>query len=421
MGERNHLHQCFPEGAPNGGQQLKSQCMRSEHMLPFFILEIMGTNSITQKNAAHQSLVVNSQLYPVAPLRTVPPASHRSTSGNLDRGYLKDNQEQNQAERPSIKLLYSKAGNSSRTSMIEGAFRYKTPLKGSDYSFANEDAYDGVVEKTDATSLDQHTSPTSSTLTKSSAPVKNRNVLKKKRRESQVSLVQASEEISERASIKSQKSIGHQSKSDKSGSRSNLRTVLGVVHAVEGVIERLHASAVGEPMLASPRRQRAQECAAEWDIVSVNEMPITPAFESSQVHSLPMRHKSYSSGHSDGRKAYKLSSPKPVTPSKDYPVLGTPRDQGRLVRLRRDPSVVSLLDMYQADGTLKKHAFSNTPPAKPLQRNVSERGFKSARQVGNPSYKSNEARDVDSESRSAQMRRVYIEALDGSSLDHSLM
>jgi hypothetical protein len=310
--------------------------------------------------------------------------------------------------------------------MIEGALRYKTPLKGSDCFLANEDAYDGMVEKTDAILLDQRTSPTPSTLTKSSAqktPVKNRNVLKKKRRESQASLVQANEEISERASIKSQKSMSHESKN---GSRSNLRTVLGVVHAVEGVIERLHASAVGEQMLASPRRQRAQEHAAEWDIISVNEMPFTPAFESSQVHSLPVRHKSYSSGHSDGRTAHNLSSPKPVTPSKRHPVLlNTPRDQGRLARLRRDPSVVSLLDVYQADGTLKKHAFSNTPPSKPLQRNVSERGFKFAQRIGNPrevkTSKRNGACDVESESRSVQMRRVYGEALDGSSVDYSLM
>ncbi|EPQ56527.1 hypothetical protein GLOTRDRAFT_138234 [Gloeophyllum trabeum ATCC 11539] len=40
----------------------------------------------------------------------------------------------------------------------------------------------------------------------------------------------------------------------------------------------------------------------------------------------------------------------------------TPRDQDRILRLRQDPSVASLLNMYDEDGRINSHAFSNTPP-----------------------------------------------------------
>ena len=39
----------------------------------------------------------------------------------------------------------------------------------------------------------------------------------------------------------------------------------------------------------------------------------------------------------------------------------TPRDQNRLLRLRQDPSVVSLLNMYDSYGCLDNKVFSNSP------------------------------------------------------------
>ena len=41
----------------------------------------------------------------------------------------------------------------------------------------------------------------------------------------------------------------------------------------------------------------------------------------------------------------------------------TPKDRNRLSMLRRDPSVASLLDMYDDKGRLDSTAFSNTPSA----------------------------------------------------------
>jgi hypothetical protein len=39
----------------------------------------------------------------------------------------------------------------------------------------------------------------------------------------------------------------------------------------------------------------------------------------------------------------------------------TPRDQNRLLRLRQDPSVASLLNIYDDNGCLDSHVFSNSP------------------------------------------------------------
>ena len=39
----------------------------------------------------------------------------------------------------------------------------------------------------------------------------------------------------------------------------------------------------------------------------------------------------------------------------------TPRDQHRLLRLRQDPSVVSLLNIYDSHGRLDNNVFSNSP------------------------------------------------------------
>ncbi|OAX43982.1 hypothetical protein K503DRAFT_707462, partial [Rhizopogon vinicolor AM-OR11-026] len=46
--------------------------------------------------------------------------------------------------------------------------------------------------------------------------------------------------------------------------------------------------------------------------------------------------------------------------SKSVPI--TPRDQNRLLRLRQDPSVASLLNIYDENGCLDSHVFSNSPP-----------------------------------------------------------
>ena len=48
----------------------------------------------------------------------------------------------------------------------------------------------------------------------------------------------------------------------------------------------------------------------------------------------------------------------------------TPHDNNRLSRLKQDPSVLSLLKMYDEDGRLDETAFSNTPPphAVPLSK-----------------------------------------------------
>ncbi|KAI0046212.1 hypothetical protein FA95DRAFT_1520503 [Auriscalpium vulgare] len=67
----------------------------------------------------------------------------------------------------------------------------------------------------------------------------------------------------------------------------------------------------------------------------------------------------------------------------------TPRDKNRLHTLRQDPSVASLLDMYDAHGHLDSKVFSNTPPADPEKekdgRTQVKRSGSTLRQLlGNP-------------------------------------
>ncbi|KAG2364841.1 hypothetical protein BDR07DRAFT_731071 [Suillus spraguei] len=71
--------------------------------------------------------------------------------------------------------------------------------------------------------------------------------------------------------------------------------------------------------------------------------------------------------------------------SKSVPI--TPRDQNRLLRLRQDPSVASLLNVYDENGCLDSHVFSNTPPVAgkegPLRRRRTGSTFRQL--LANPS------------------------------------
>ncbi|KZT10144.1 uncharacterized protein LAESUDRAFT_611800, partial [Laetiporus sulphureus 93-53] len=63
----------------------------------------------------------------------------------------------------------------------------------------------------------------------------------------------------------------------------------------------------------------------------------------------------------------------------------TPVDQGRLHALRRDPSVASLLSLYDHEGRLDAKAFSNTPPSNYDNRGSVRRSGSTLRQLlGDP-------------------------------------
>ncbi|TCD69511.1 hypothetical protein EIP91_007441 [Steccherinum ochraceum] len=59
---------------------------------------------------------------------------------------------------------------------------------------------------------------------------------------------------------------------------------------------------------------------------------------------------------------YDESPTKPKSHPNPKSVPFTPRDQSRLLRLRRDPSVASLLNIYDDQGRVQSSAFANTPP-----------------------------------------------------------
>ena len=56
-----------------------------------------------------------------------------------------------------------------------------------------------------------------------------------------------------------------------------------------------------------------------------------------------------------------VSDDEPIGSSTNRRPTITPRDQNRLSRLRQDPSVVSLLNMYDSHGRLDNNVFSNSP------------------------------------------------------------
>ncbi|KAH7890795.1 hypothetical protein F5I97DRAFT_1946834 [Phlebopus sp. FC_14] len=70
--------------------------------------------------------------------------------------------------------------------------------------------------------------------------------------------------------------------------------------------------------------------------------------------------------------------------SKSVPI--TPREQNRLLKLRQDPSVASLLNYYDDQGCLDSHIFSNTPPSASEGRVQRRRTGSTLRQLlGHPS------------------------------------
>lgn len=83
--------------------------------------------------------------------------------------------------------------------------------------------------------------------------------------------------------------------------------------------------------------------------------------------------------HRRGDRSGEMSTQEPVTP----------KDQNRLRILRQDPSVASLLDIYDDKGRLDGNAFSNTPSASEKEpskvRAQLKRGGSTLRQLlGNP-------------------------------------
>ena len=56
-----------------------------------------------------------------------------------------------------------------------------------------------------------------------------------------------------------------------------------------------------------------------------------------------------------------MSDDELISPSATQRPVITPRDQNRLLRLRQDPSVVSLLNMYDSQGRLDNNVFLNSP------------------------------------------------------------
>lgn len=227
----------------------------------------------------------------------------------------------------------------------ENAQYYTMPLKGADSSIDKAGQFN-EGESIGGTSLAKSISS------------KTRNVLKKKRRASQESIATTREGSLRRAnSVKSDKTGKTETASGKKDKlRSTLRNVLNVLTTVD----RLHASAVGATSLVG--KPQIKEEKSNQTPTTAN--PRSSSLLSSKSHSVPLLTMAMPTKQTNRTVHDWLikKSSSSVQPSEITSVLDTPRDKGRLARLRRDPSVASLLDIYETDGTLKTTAFSNSPP-----------------------------------------------------------
>jgi hypothetical protein len=189
-------------------------------------------------------------------------------------------------------------------------------------------------------------------------PSKQRNVLKKKHRESIGSIASLKSTKSNRQSIDSDfwasktttatresqepsnsKDVKHtksggQGAREKPSKRVTFRNAFGVLNAVEGLVDKLQNINID----ATPQKPRLIRRAT------------TPYHKDD---SDPFDNDGDQGSSDDGDEKAKARSTQQ-----------TPNDKGRLAMLRRDPSVLSLLDVYESNGTLKSDAFSNTPPTK---------------------------------------------------------
>ncbi|KAG8771915.1 hypothetical protein FRC15_003084 [Serendipita sp. 397] len=171
--------------------------------------------------------------------------------------------------------------------------------------------------------------------------------------------------------------------------KGSIHNILSIITTVEGVIDKVQTSAIGG------FRQISRPISKDDKRPSKSLIP--NAEDDRHIASL-IKHWSHDRG-----------------------TLGTVDmscDEQHLDRLRSDPSVVSLLDVYQPDGTLKQGTFSNTP-VKYLRRNASNRQPKTLTTVSPLARGKSLSRDqplqgsedVQMESRAMRMRRTYDQAL----------
>lgn len=298
----------------------KSMSTPASSMLPKLAAKTsIGTDLRHTRNNQHIHKRVSSvsQIYPVAPLLSVPAAPTHFQG------------------RSSSSVIPKIEGGEGDLFASTNAVRRQKGL------LINSNHYKALL-KDEATSGDEsdgsHFSPCDGSP-------KSRNVLKKgqrptsgmAKRGSQISLAMTEHSKYTHESI---------TKTPKSSKKGSLRSVLSVLAAVEGVVDRLHASTVGADMPVQSQTE-----------FSMSQM-VKPQ---SQAETLP-------------KPSASIPASVKRKPSFGFSkVLGTPRDRQRLERLRSDPSVLSLLDVYEADGTMKANAFSNTPPARALHRSFSDR------------------------------------------------
>ncbi|KAF9461213.1 hypothetical protein BDZ94DRAFT_1221779 [Collybia nuda] len=180
-----------------------------------------------------------------------------------------------------------------------------------------------------------------------------------------------------------------------------------VVHDVDAglrtIEEEEHEAAVGRLLRSSSARFAV---VSELDYTSlpplphpINEVLQTPATSTVSIASTSMSQRGTYNVTIHGRKQHTAPEYVPLTPERYTSRSGRPGENSQLLGLRSDPSVASLLDMYDEHGRISPTAFSNSPPSpQKRERTQTRRNGSTLRQLlGNPSSVSsqNDANDLE--------------------------
>ncbi|KAG8835070.1 hypothetical protein FRC17_005423 [Serendipita sp. 399] len=336
----------------------------------------------------------------VATMRIVNPSPCQSAETTLSPSpgleLMNQSSPANHPERHQFGISRQDSNNSTRSlhaastaDEAQGEIHETIPQEPKEFGRMSCDAYSISLKADD--SMDIAYSPTKSQASKT------KKVLRKKWRGSQTSVHNDSDAP---LAVQDDQRGSHQqsklAKNTKTKRKGSIHNILSIINTVEGIFDRTSTANGTRQKARSVLRDdnhRTPKVGALFSPLAING-PRTP------------------------------SPTKCTLPRENLDVAETYCDEERLNHLRNDPSVASLLDVYQADGTLKRSTFSNTP-VKFLRRNLSERRsdilvtvstLTRGKSLGrNKSIKEDEGAEAIErgpfESRTMKMRRMYDQAL----------
>ncbi|PVF97121.1 hypothetical protein CPB86DRAFT_786301 [Serendipita vermifera] len=307
------------------------------HKDPRHVRQMEASNSVRKQASSI------SQIRPVSILRASGPQSQRTgyPSSSINRSFASPAQGTKWKMMNDLNPINDSHKSDAPEFRAESGVKrhYTIPLKVDNSTTQDlRNLGSGLVEKA---SLRSFRSQDTNVITISAR--KERNVLQKKRRKAQTSPVNSINCIDGVQGGSSQSSLAGDGKTQpRSGSLHSALTV-STVHRDIVTASAKDKHSLGSDTVTSVKGSSLPVMVADLFSSGIN----TPR---STEDESPIKHKLQLFGRTikDGQKLF---------PS-------TPRDKLRIAGLRKDPSVISLLSMYDRDGTIAEAAFSNSPVRK---------------------------------------------------------